>query len=187
MKTSDGSNWVLFVASPIVMLMLAVPLFGALQRAAHRVYDAEPRRSWSAGIDRIDRAVGRNDVTGAMRAWHDAYTDALRSRGWLPMVEAGNAYLKIGRAAGSLRAAEAKAREAYLIALFRARRDGDVDGLLQVAESFAALGDREVVARCLTIADSVVKRGGDEDARQRVRETAERLSRPVLAGTQSPM
>jgi hypothetical protein len=183
MKKFDDSNWGLFLASPLLLLVLAVPLLGALQFAAHRVQDAASRPGWNDAIDQVNRAITKDDASGALRAWYDAYASARGTGTWLPLVEVGDAALRIGHATGSPREAAARARDAYLIALFRARRDRDVDGLLRIAESFAALGDNEVTLQCLAIADRVVARYGDGHARERLRETTERLSGPVRTGS----
>lgn len=64
------------------------------------------------------------------------------------------------------------AREAYLSALIRARRDRSVDGAIRSAEAFRELGDRVVAEQCLHIAEQLA--AGDEQARQRVREARRR-------------
>ena len=46
----------------------------------------------------------------------------------------GDAYRQIGDAGSFRRTAGAKARQSYLTALFRARGEGSVDGVLRVAE-----------------------------------------------------
>jgi hypothetical protein len=63
-----------------------------------------------------------------------------------------NALLRIERAAGFPKAGESKARELYLMALFRARRDESVQGVLRTAAAFNALGNREVAAHAMQIA-----------------------------------
>src|SRR5262249_55417677 len=160
-----------------LLLVLAVPLFGALQFAVQRAQDAAARPAWTDAIDQVNRALAKNDVGGALRAWYDAYAAARGTGAWLPLVEGGDAALKIGHVSDSPRDAASRARDAYLTALFRARRDRDVDGLLRIAESFAALGDHEVTLQCLAVADQVVTRSGDHTARRRLQETTERISR----------
>ena len=44
------------------------------------------------------------------------------------------------------------ARDAYMTALIRARRDRSLDGVLRSAEAFRELDDRTVVEQCLHIA-----------------------------------
>jgi 16S rRNA (cytosine967-C5)-methyltransferase len=77
-------------------------------------------------------------------------------------------------------AAGGKGRRIYLAALFRARQQESLDGVLRTAEAFAGLGDRELVDRCLRIAESLAARVPDAQARERVREVAERLTNQTL-------
>ena len=46
----------------------------------------------------------------------------------------------------------AKGRQTYLTALFRARSEGSVEGVLRTAERFAELGDRGVVEQWIRVA-----------------------------------
>lgn len=77
--------------------------------------------------------------------------------------------MRIGRASGSRKAYKALAREAYLAALFHARQQGSLDGLLRTAQAFAALGDREMVDPCLHLAERLAARTANEQARAGVR------------------
>ncbi len=130
---------------------------------------------WAASIQQMDEALARRDIGGAERAWHAAYFAALRSRRWEGRLAVGEAYLRIGGGAKGPQTAGAKARENYLAALFLARQQGSLDGVLRVAEAFAALGDREVVDGCLRIADRLALAGGDPRAPARVRAFREQL------------
>jgi hypothetical protein len=114
----------------------------------------------------VDDALRRGDVSAAVRAWHDAHRAALGSRQWEPMLAVGDARLRVGAASGFVREARSAARQHYLAALFRARQRGAVDGVLRVAEAFAALGDREVVEGALRIAQELANRGAGIDDRQ---------------------
>jgi hypothetical protein len=58
----------------------------------------------------------------------------------------------VGQATGAERFYDARARQAYLVALFRARHERSVEGVLRVADAFGALGDVEVVKRCQRVA-----------------------------------
>lgn len=107
-----------------------------------------------AHLRQVDAALGEGDVPGALRAWHLAYQGALGSRQWSPMIATGDAWLRIG-AAGGGDDPRPRARRQYLRALFRAREQGSLDGVLQAAAAFASLGDREVVEQCLRIAERV--------------------------------
>src|SRR3972149_5405313 len=94
------------------------------------------------------------------------------------LVGGGGAAADVSRRLGDLdgfrRAWEVKARETYLAALFRARQDASLDGVLRVAEAFADLGDAAVVQRCLDIARAVAAQARDARGEDRVRVFAER-------------
>ncbi len=109
---------------------------------------------------------GHVDV--AVRVWHDAYGAALESGNWESMIAVGDAFMAIGRASGTPAGARMNAREAYLTALIRARRDRSVDGALRSAEAFRQLNDHAVVEQCLHIAAQLA--AGDEQAQEKVRE-----------------
>ncbi len=97
----------------------------------------------AAALARIEAALAAGDLAAANHAWQDANVIARRHRGWPPMIEVGNAALRIGDVAGTRQGFDAKARDAYLIALVRAQRDSSATGIRQVAEAFAALGDTD--------------------------------------------
>ncbi len=131
---------------------------------------------WAAPIQQMDEALARKDIGGAERAWHAAYLAALAGRRWEGRLAVGEAYLRIGDAAKGPRTAAAKARANYIAALFLAREQRSLDGVLRVTEAFAALGDREVVDACLRIADRLALGGGDPRAPARVRAFREQLA-----------
>jgi hypothetical protein len=113
---------------------------------------------WSASITAVDEALAQGDVSGAMKAWQPAHGAAMRDRRWEGLVEVGDARLRIERAAGYERNGKEQARTVYLMALFRARDERSVPGLLRVATAFAKLGDREVAERAVRIATAIEKR-----------------------------
>jgi hypothetical protein len=127
---------------------------------------------WKAHLRVVEQAVAERNVSAAVRAWHDAYGAALASRSWEGMLAVGDAFLSIGEAAGTPNGARPNARQAYLTALIRARRDRSVDGMLRTAQAFASLGDREVVEQCIRVAEQLA--AGDERASQRVHAFGER-------------
>lgn len=122
---------------------------------------SDPARPWAHHVDAVDRALARQDTAAAVRAWHEAYTAALGSRGWAGMLDAGAAYIRIGKVSGVQNASVPKARQFYLIGLYRARGQRSLDGVLQTAQAFGDLGDREVVEQCLRIATELA---GDHPA-----------------------
>ena len=118
--------------------------------------------------------MSRNDLTRAVMLWREEYAAELRSRHWEGLVAVADVYRRLGDLDGFRRASEVKARETYLAALFRARQDASLDGVLRVAEAFADLGDAEVVQRCLDIARAVAAQARDARGEDRVRVFAER-------------
>jgi len=127
---------------------------------------------WRAHLDIVEKELAYGHVDVAVRAWQDAYGAALASRSWESMIAVGDAFMMIGRASGAARGARMNAREAYLTALIRARRDRSVDGAIRSAEALRELGDRAVVEQGLHIAAQLA--AGDEQAQQKVREARQR-------------
>ncbi|MBI2114009.1 MAG: hypothetical protein HYT85_02820 [candidate division NC10 bacterium] len=140
---------------------------------------------WIAPLRRVDDALARKDVSAAERAWHEAYGEALRSRHWEGMLAVGDATLRIGNVVGSRQAPAGKARRLYLAALFRARDQGSLEGVLRTAEAFAALGDREVVYQSVRIAEGLTAQRSDGDARARLHALAESMT-GELVGAKGP-
>ena len=67
------------------------------------------------------------------------------------------------------------ARRAYLVALFRARGEGSLTGVVEAAEGFAALGDDAVVQQALAMAEPLAAAAGaDATARARLATLRER-------------
>jgi len=126
---------------------------------------------WRAHLGFVEKELQHGRIDVAVRVWHDAYGAALASRGWDGMIAVGDAFMAIGHASGSVRGARMNAREAYLTAFIRARRDRSVDGVLRSAEAFRQLGDQAVVDQCLHVAGQLA--AGDARAEQRVREAGQ--------------
>lgn len=165
----------------------AVPLLALAIAAAAERRGTTPDRTRdvprTGHLQRVNEALAKNDISAAEQAWHDAYVKALGSRRWEGMVDAADAQLRIGTVAGTRKASEAKARGIYLAALFQARQQGSLDGVLRVTGAFAALGDREVVDQCLRIAEHLAAQSTDGQARDRVRAFRDRTaSRMFVAG-----
>lgn len=127
---------------------------------------------WRGHIQTVDRALGRHDVDQARQAWEKAHLAAVESFSWEGLLASGQASLRIGGAIGARPSAEASARRAYFIALYRACRANSFEGILRTAEAFADLGDREIVEECLGLAEL---QGDGEETRQRVAAFAGRL------------
>ena len=136
---------------------------------------SDPAAPWIVHVRQVDEALAKRDLRAAERAWQDAYTAALGSRRWEGMLEAGDAARRIGQATNAQKAGDARARQAYLTALFRARTAASLDGVLRAAEAFSALGDREVVAQCIRIAERLAAERRDAQARDQVLALSQRL------------
>jgi len=137
---------------------------------------------WTAHLRVVETELARGHVDVAVRVWHDAYGAALESRSWESMLAVGDAFMRIGHAAGTPGGARMNARDAYVIALIRARRNHSVDGALQSAEAFREIGDRAIVEQCLHVAAQLA--AGDDHAQQKVRQARERWAAPsTIAGS----
>ena len=131
---------------------------------------------WTAHLQAMDTAITVNNASAAVLAWRHAYAAALDQPGWRGLVDVAGAALRIGTIPGFKKAAESRARESYWTALFRARRQGSLNGVLDTAEAFGALGDRVMVEQCIRIAERLAVLTGDTEAADRVRVLAADLA-----------
>jgi hypothetical protein len=127
---------------------------------------------WKGNLHLVETELAAGHVDAAVGAWHEAYGAALASRSWESIPALGDAFMKIGYAAGSPGGARMNAREAYFTALIRAQRNYSIDGALRSAEAFAEIGDRAIVEQSLYIAAQLA--GGDKRAQQWVSEARQR-------------
>jgi hypothetical protein len=124
--------------------------------------------TWSTHLEAMDRALAQRDIQAAAAAWREAHGAAIRTRAWRPLVEVGEAAVRIGMVTGHQRSYTMRAREVYMAALSRARADRSVEGVLHVGEAFEALGDQAIVEQCLIIAERMgASRYADDNARLR--------------------
>jgi len=151
MGRPDGRRGRIVVLLLVAALAIALAVMEAL--AAHTDVPHTVSAPWTLPLQRMETALRRSDVDIATRAWHDAYVAALDSGRWQGMLAVGDAALRLGQFSQPRRAAAARAHHAYLSALFRARDDRSVDGVLHVGEAFAALGDTGLAIYCLRIAE----------------------------------
>ena len=131
---------------------------------------------WTAHLQAMDTAIAANNASAAVLSWRHAYAAALDQPGWRGLVDVAGAALRIGTIPGFKKAAESRARESYWTALFRARRQGSLNGVLDTAEAFGALGDRVMVEQCIRIAERLAVLTGDAEAAERVRALAADLT-----------
>src|SRR5215510_6837357 len=87
-------------------------------------------------IRAMDEALAKGDLRTALRAREDARLAALGSPGWEGLVLLGDATLRLGLNSGLRSAMEPAARRAYLFALYRARRQESIEGVVRVTEAF---------------------------------------------------
>jgi len=137
---------------------------------------ADPDGPWSPAILQADAALARKEYSAALRAANDAYSSALGSTRWDGMVSAGDLYRRIGDHTGLRRSFDAKAKEAYQKAFFRARQQASVEGVLRSLEGYAALGDVQMVGVGLRVAERLAAR--DPEALADVRAFRSRIDEP---------
>ncbi len=184
MENRDGKHTRIAFLILLAALVVALAVIEAL--AGHGDGPQGTAAAWQSPLRGVDDALARKDVSAAVSAWHDAYLAGLGSRRWEGMLAVGGAALRVGEVAPARWAAHAKARQAYLSALLRARQARSLEGVLHATEAFAALGDTGVVTQCLRIAEDLV--AGDPEGRgtQRVRALRERLTEQSFARGDSP-
>ena len=177
MREPGAHRWsyALALAAVSMLVLTILALLGVeVEVLADHVLGADPDVAWQAQIERVEAALARNDLAGAEMLWSEAYVAAIKSRHWEGMVAAGDSYRRLGELGGFRKLSDAKARDAYLAALFRARSRGSLEGVLRTAQGFAELGDQEVVEQCIRAARSVAARSWNPRAEELVRIFAER-------------
>jgi len=133
----------------------------------------EPRVTWEQHVERVDAALASHDLRTAREVVRDAYAAAVMSRRWEPLLQVGDAQRRLEEASGFATLGNASARANYLFALFRARDQRSLDGVLQAAAAFSRLGDASVVRQALVVARDLA--GRDAVAHARVDIAADEL------------
>lgn len=160
----------------LLLLLAIVEAIGAAEAIAG---DAP----WADYVIAANQAVAVKDARGATWALGHAFNAAKGSRGWDGLLVVGDAALRAGRALDLERTTLPQARRAYMMALLRARDAGAIDGVLRACHAFATIGDRQVVERCVDVAEGLATRSRDSRALAEVRAVAERLTdRSFAAG-----
>jgi hypothetical protein len=164
-------------ASVALLAAVVTPACGV---APDRSRDTE----WIAHLQRMDEALARGDVSAAVQARRDAYSAALRSPRWEGMAAVGDASVRLAELPRERAGMLAEARRAYLSALFRARHQRSLDGVLRAAEAFAALGDRDAARHALVMAGTMTVGTQQTEIAERMRAIRERLERraPTAVG-----
>ena len=135
--------------------------------------ETAPADDWTSSMAAVDRALEARDLGLANWRWREGYGAALRSQRWEAMLAAGETALRIGRASRTMAGVQADARQCFLTALFRARAQRSLDGILLTADAFGQLGDIAVAQGALRMADPLVVATSD-GARAWVRLAAAR-------------
>jgi hypothetical protein len=131
---------------------------------------------WREHLATMDEALDRQDLPEAARAWREAHLAAQGSWHWDGLVEVADGCLRLARASSGRRGFVPEARGLYLTALFRARQQRSVEGMLRAAEGFHQLEDREAAGQALRLAESLAGESGDARDLALVRGFAERLA-----------
>jgi hypothetical protein len=174
MRAIGARSWPIAAAVTLLLLAGATPAGAGDATGAREV-------PWVAHLRNVDVALADQDVLGAERAWQEAYLDAIGNWRWEGMLEVADAYLRIGQARHRRQASAARARNLYLAALYRARDQRSVDGLLRIAEAFARLGASNEVESCLRVAEALAAEVPDPRVPERVRSVAARLAHQSAA------
>jgi hypothetical protein len=179
--------WLGLVTMATALAIASAPRTSPTSVAPLAVAEADPRPAWQIALDAMDRSLAAGDISGAEMAWRNAYGLAIRSRQWQAFLAAGDGSLRTSDHVLVKQPYRARAREAWRAALFLARAQHSVDGVLRAAEAFARLGDTEALAQALRIADSLARADVTGEAHRHVLEVRRRLtpatalSDPVLA------
>ncbi len=116
-----------------------------------------------------DASLAAGDGQTALVRLRAAHRAALRTERWDAMTEVGDAARRASAMAAPPGRAMAMASRAYLAGLARAREQRSLDGVLRIAEGFAALGDREMVEYCIGVATRLAE--ADREAERVTRVT----------------
>ena len=180
MRESWSTRWYtpLLVLAGLLLVLLILALAVVEVLTADAPSTAAPH-AWTTPLGLMDEALARGDGAAALTAWRGAHTAAFRSVRWEGMMAVGDAARRLG-ADG-----RAQSRQSYLTALFRAHRQGSLEGLLDAATAFGDLGDRDVLLQALRLAER--EAGRDPVKRARVRSIADRwMSPPLEAENRDP-
>ncbi len=156
-----------------LLLAVVVAVLAVVEIPTHRMLRTLPALAASP-IQKMDEALAQKKVNAAVRAWDEAYRAAVPSGRWEDLVAVADGYRRVGEVGGRQGAFDAKAREIYLSALFRAREQDSLDGVLSAGQGLAALGDRQGVEQSLRIAELMT--AGDPEAQADLRAFTERFA-----------
>lgn len=102
--------------------------------------------AWAERLGRLDEAIQTRNVDRAVPQWYAAYNEAVRSRSWQALLDAGDRATHIDGLLRRPATFRQEARRSYLTALLRARSAGSTAGVLGAADAFERLGDAEAAS-----------------------------------------
>jgi hypothetical protein len=124
---------------------------------------------WTQRMREARTALAAGDGQAALVPLRAAHHAALRLERWDALAEVGDAARRAAEMSATPRRAASTASRAYLAGLALARERRSVEGVLRVAEGFAALGDREMVEYCVGVAGRLAEQDGGPERQSRVR------------------
>jgi len=173
----------------LALLLAGGSVLGAVEPTRASDTDEVATAPWVGAIRAMDEALAKGNLRAALAAREDARLAAVASRRWEGMAVLGDATLRLAQSAGLRPAMEPAVRRAYVAALFRARRQASLDGVVRIAEAFAALGDRDMARQGVVIAAALAATSREPHALERVRGLQQRLSAamPLVGGVSAPL
>ena len=161
--------------------MRAIHVLGVMGLACLPVAASGGMSAWRVHLAAMDEALDRQDLAAAGRAWREAHRAAQGSWLWTGLVEVADGGERLARASGEGGTLLPQARSLYLTALFRARQQRSVEGMLHATEGFHRLGDDEATSQALRMAATFAAEHGKAQDRALVRGVAERVARKGTA------
>lgn len=129
---SGSSGWGK-ILSLCILLTVAVAVAASIERTGNEVGPAE--RGWLAPLAAAERALDRGDLQEAVRFAQAARTAAIQSRSWEAYAHTADVFLRIGAITSERHPWVEEARRLHHRALFRARADGSVAGVLRAGDA----------------------------------------------------
>lgn len=123
---------------------------------------------WTLRLREAETALAAGDGRTAVTRLRAAHQAALRTGRWDALTDVGDVARRARELAAPPPRASATASRAYLAGLARAREQHSVEGVLRVAEGFAALGDGEMVEYCIGVAGRFAASDGSGEHATRV-------------------
>jgi hypothetical protein len=154
-----------------MMIVVAIAISGCGSRGSDP-YAA----SWDEYITVMDEALTRGDVRAAEMARQGAFLAARGSRRWDAMLAVGDASVRLMRSPDVSLTLRPEVGQIYRWALFRARQQDSLEGVVRVSEAFIEFGDRDAARDGLAMATAMLTASrGHHDITDRVKALSDRL------------